>query len=297
MKNNLFWTGFFALVSVFRERKLLIAEKKELAVTEEKVVEIEMERLRSFENHPFKVKADSQMIELQESVKKYGILNPLIVRPRKDGTYEIISGHRRKFAAEKIGYQKVPVIIRVLKDDDAVVSMVDSNLQREMISPSEKAFAYKMKYEVIKRRAGRRKCGQVDHNLGKKSIDLIEDTQLAEIARAEACYFTADAKGCVEHIKKYLAAVCICKPDTRKCRKGTGSAHRCKAVSAKSTGRISESTRGRTDCNADGRCGLSDPIYLFKLYCGHVPDQSKRAEGSDRFREESNFFCGKRRTF
>lgn len=183
-----------------------MAEKKELAVTEEKVVEIEMERLRSFENHPFKVKADSQMIELQESVKKYGILNPLIVRPRKDGTYEIISGHRRKFAAEKIGYRKVPVIIRVLKDDDAVVSMVDSNLHREMISPSEKAFAYKMKYEVIKRRAGRRKCGQVDHNLGKKSIELIEDTQLAEIARAEACYFTEDAKGCVEHVKKYLAS-------------------------------------------------------------------------------------------
>ena len=95
-----------------------MAEKKELAITEEKVVEIEMERLRSFENHPFKVRADSQMIELQESVKKYGILNPLIVRPRKDGTYEIISGHRRKFAAEKIGYRKVPVIIRVLKDDD-----------------------------------------------------------------------------------------------------------------------------------------------------------------------------------
>ena len=132
-----------------------MAEKKELAVTEEKVVEIEMERLRSFENHPFKVKADSQMIELQESVKKYGILNPLIVRPRKDGTYEIISGHRRKFVAEKIGYRKVPVIIRVLKNDDAVVSMVDSNLQREMISPSEKAFAYKMKLEAMKRQGQR----------------------------------------------------------------------------------------------------------------------------------------------
>lgn len=85
-----------------------MAEKKELAVTEEKVVEIEMERLRSFENHPFKVKADSQMIELQESVKKYGILNPLFVRPRKDGTYEIISGHRRKFAAEKIASNRYP---------------------------------------------------------------------------------------------------------------------------------------------------------------------------------------------
>ena len=114
------------------------------------------------------------MIELQESIKKYGILNPLIVRPRQDGTYEIISGHRRKFAAEKIGYRKVPVIIRVLKDDEAVVSMVDSNLQREMISPSEKAFAYKMKYEAIKRKAGRRKCGQVDHNLERKALSSLE---------------------------------------------------------------------------------------------------------------------------
>ena len=147
-------------------------EKKELLDQDERVVEIELERLRGFVNHPFKVQADSQMIELQESIKKYGILNPLIVRPRQDGTYEIISGHRRKFAAEKIGYRKVPVIIRVLKDDEAVVSMVDSNLQREMISPSEKAFAYKMKYEAIKRKAGRRKCGQVDHNLGKKSIAI-----------------------------------------------------------------------------------------------------------------------------
>ena len=108
-------------------------EKKELLDQDERVVEIELERLRGFVNHPFKVQADSQMIELQESIKKYGILNPLIVRPRQDGTYEIISGHRRKFAAEKIGYRKVPVIIRVLKDDEAVVSMVDSNLQREMI--------------------------------------------------------------------------------------------------------------------------------------------------------------------
>ena len=77
-------------------------EKKELLDQDERVVEIELERLRGFVNHPFKVQADSQMIELQESIKKYGILNPLIVRPRQDGTYEIISGHRRKFAAEKI---------------------------------------------------------------------------------------------------------------------------------------------------------------------------------------------------
>ena len=84
-------------------------EKKELLDQDERVVEIELERLRGFVNHPFKVQADSQMIELQESIKKYGILNPLIVRPRQDGTYEIISGHRRKFAAEKIGYRTITV--------------------------------------------------------------------------------------------------------------------------------------------------------------------------------------------
>ena len=97
----------------------------------------------------------------------------MIVRPRPEGVYEIISGHRRKFAAEQLGYRKVPVIIRVMKDDEAVISMVDSNLQRERISPSEKAFAYKMKYDVIKRKTGRRKCGQVDHHSGKKSIEII----------------------------------------------------------------------------------------------------------------------------
>ena len=148
-------------------------EKKEPYGSDEKIVEIELERLRSFENHPFKVTEDGQMMELQESIQKYGILNPLIVRPRPEGVYEIISGHRRKFAAEKIGYRKVPVIIRMLNDDEAVISMVYSNLQREMIRPSEKAFAYKMKYEVIKREAGRRKCGQVDQLFGKKSIEVI----------------------------------------------------------------------------------------------------------------------------
>ncbi|MFQ8776373.1 MAG: ParB N-terminal domain-containing protein [Roseburia sp.] len=86
-------------------------EKKELLDQDERVVEIELERLRGFVNHPFKVQADSQMIELQESIKKYGILNPLIVRPRQDGTYEIISGHRRKFAAEKIGNRSVIIPI------------------------------------------------------------------------------------------------------------------------------------------------------------------------------------------
>ena len=104
--------------------------------------------LQTFTNHPFKVIGDSQMIELQDSIKKYGVLNPLIVRPRKEGYYEIISGHRRKYAAERLGYKKIPVIIRMMQDDEAVVTMVDSNLQREQITPSEKAYAYKMKYDV-----------------------------------------------------------------------------------------------------------------------------------------------------
>ena len=97
----------------------------------------------------------------------------MIVRPRKEGYYEIISGHRRKYAAERLGYKKIPVIIRMMQDDEAVVTMVDSNLQREQITPSEKAYAYKMKYDAIKKKAGRKNCGQVDHNTGKRSIDVI----------------------------------------------------------------------------------------------------------------------------
>ena len=127
-----------------------MAEKTELLEEDEKVVEIELEKLRGFENHPFKVRADSQMIELQESIKKYGILNPLIVRPKKDGCYEIISGHRRKEATIWAGETEVPIVIRELDDDQAVVAMVDSNLHRENLKPSEKAFAYRMKLDAMK---------------------------------------------------------------------------------------------------------------------------------------------------
>ena len=140
---------------------------------DEKVVEIEIERLHDFKNHPFKVQSDSQMKELRDSISKYGILNPLIVRPRPEGFYEVISGHRRKYAAMELKYTKVPVIIRYMLDEEAIISMVDSNLQRERILPSEKAAAYKMKYEVLRRKAGRRKCSQVDYTTGKKSIEII----------------------------------------------------------------------------------------------------------------------------
>lgn len=92
-----------------RPDEVSLTEKTDIRDSDEKVVEIEMERLRTFTNHPFKVIGDSQMIELQDSIKKYGVLNPLIVRPRKEGYYEIISGHRRKYAAERLGYKKIPV--------------------------------------------------------------------------------------------------------------------------------------------------------------------------------------------
>ena len=142
---------------------------------EERIIEIEIERLRPFKEHPFQVKDDKEMFLLQESIEKYGILNLLIVRPVLDGYYEIISGHRRKHAAEKLGYRKVPVIIRVLSEDDSILSMVDSNLHRERISYSEKAFAYKLKNDVLKRKSGRKKS-QVDHKTPRKrAIEIISE--------------------------------------------------------------------------------------------------------------------------
>ena len=102
-----------------------------------------------------------KIVKLQEE-EKYGILNPLIVRPLKEGVYEIVSGHRRRFAAEKLGYRKVPVIIRVMRDEESVIAMVDANLQRERISYSEKAFAYKMKLEAIKHQG---KKNELRHSL------------------------------------------------------------------------------------------------------------------------------------
>lgn len=139
----------------------------------ERVIEIEIERLRDFKEHPFQIRDDREMHQLKESIAEYGVLEPLLVRPVPDGVYEIISGHRRKFAAEALGYRKLPVIIRVMSDDESVIAMVDANLQRERIRYSEKAFAYKMKNEAMKRKGGR-KGSQFGHRfIGKKTIELI----------------------------------------------------------------------------------------------------------------------------
>ena len=140
---------------------------------QERVQEIPLSELHPFEGHPFRVVDDEEMMKTAESVRDFGVLTPAIVRPDPDGGYEIVSGHRRHRASELAGKETMPAIVRDLDDDAAIILMVDANLQRESILPSERAFAYKMKYEAIKRKVGRRKCGQVDHNLGKKSIELI----------------------------------------------------------------------------------------------------------------------------
>ena len=117
----------------------------------EYITNIPVEKLKSFPNHPFQVRDDDSMNETVESIKTYGVLQPAIVRPSDDGNYEILSGHRRKRACELAGRKTIPAIVRELDDDAAIIFMVDSNLQRENILPSERAAAYKMKMEALKR--------------------------------------------------------------------------------------------------------------------------------------------------
>ena len=121
----------------------------------EQVQQIPIVELFPFKNHPFKVLDDESMQRTVESVEQYGVLSPLIARPRPEGGYEIISGHRRQYAAKLAGLDTLPVIVRQMSDDAAVILMVDSNLQREHILPSERAFAYKMKLEALKNQGAR----------------------------------------------------------------------------------------------------------------------------------------------
>ena len=140
----------------------------------EQVQQIPIGELFPFKNHPFKVLDDESMQRTVESVEQYGVLSPLIARPRPEGGYEIISGHRRQHAAQLAGLDTLPVIVRQMDDDAAVLLMVDSNLQRETILPSERAFAYKMKLEAMKHQAGRPtqdNYSQVGNNFGTLSSE------------------------------------------------------------------------------------------------------------------------------
>ena len=144
-------------------KKIELASVDDLFSTEEsrqdeqleKIQEIPLSELHPFKDHPFKVKDDDAMLETADSIKKYGVLVPAIARPRPDGGYELVAGHRRRRASELAGKETMPVIVRDLDDDAATIIMVDSNLQRENLLPSERAFAYKMKLEAIKHQGAR----------------------------------------------------------------------------------------------------------------------------------------------
>ena len=144
-------------------KKIELASVDDLFSTEEsrqdeqleKIQEIPLSELHPFKDHPFKVKDDDAMIETADSIKKYGVLVPAIARPLPDGGYELVAGHRRRRASELAGNETMPVIVRDLDDDAATIIMVDSNLQRENLLPSERAFAYKMKLEAIKHQGAR----------------------------------------------------------------------------------------------------------------------------------------------
>lgn len=138
--------------------------------TTENVQSIPVKEIQPFRNHPFTVADNEDMAKIVESIGKVGTITPLLARPLSDGGYELISGHRRLEACRKLGLETIPVIIREMTDDEAVIAMVDANLQREHILPSEKAFAYKMKLEAISHQG--KACGQLVH----KSRDTVSET-------------------------------------------------------------------------------------------------------------------------
>ena len=160
--------------------------KTAAAAQEDKITLLPLSELHDFPNHPFKVRDDEAMLETAESIRQYGVLVPAIARPREDGGYEIVAGHRRRHGSELAGLQNLPCIVRQMDDDTATILMVDSNIQRENILPSERAQAYKMKLEAIRRKAGRpakeaenlpeENCDQVGHNFDRKrSVEIVAD--------------------------------------------------------------------------------------------------------------------------
>ena len=141
------------------------------------VQDIPISQISDFPEHPFKVKQDEAMLEMAESVRQYGVLVPGLVRQLEDGSYQMVSGHRRKMASELAGRDTIPCIVRDLTDDEAVIIMVDSNLQRERVLPSEKAFAYKMKLDAMRRQQGERTdltSGVTSRQLGEKLLSITQ---------------------------------------------------------------------------------------------------------------------------
>ena len=155
----------------------------------EQVQQIPIDDLHPFTNHPFKVLDDEAMTRTVESIAQYGVLAPLIARPRPEGGYEIISGHRRQYAAKLAGLDTLPVIVRQMSDDAAVILMVDSNLQREHILPSERAFAYKMKLEAIKNQGARSDSTSSQVGMKLQVLDIVgqEAGDAQRVYRENSC--------------------------------------------------------------------------------------------------------------
>ena len=156
---------------------LFSTEESRQDANREKVIEIPLVELYPFKHHPFKVVDDERMLDTADSIREYGVLVPAIARPREEGGYELVAGHRRKRGCELAGLKTMPVIVRNLDDDAATIIMVDSNIQRESLLPSERAFAYRMKLEAIERVKGRPKnVGQVVPDyFGKRTTEIIAD--------------------------------------------------------------------------------------------------------------------------
>ena len=159
---------------------LFSTEENRQGEQREQVQQIPIDALHPFTNHPFKVLDDEAMTRTVESIAQYGVLSPLIARPRPEGGYEIISGHRRQYAAKLAGLDTLPVIVRQMDDDAAVILMVDSNLQREHILPSERALAYKMKLDAMRRTSGRPSKENVSQIGTQKRSDQIMAEELGE---------------------------------------------------------------------------------------------------------------------
>ena len=171
---------------------LFSTEEERAEARLEKIVNLSPAEISDFPNHPFKVRMDEAMQEMTESVKQYGVLVPTLVRPKPEGGYEMVAGHRRKKAADLAGLAEIPCIVRQLTDDEATIIMVDSNLQREQILPSEKAFAYKMKLDAMKRQQGER-------------TDLTSATPLQKLAGKTSRQILAEQSGeSHEQIRKYI---------------------------------------------------------------------------------------------
>ena len=159
--------------------KIKLASIDELlgVVNEESAMEIEISKIHPFKNHPFKVLDDEKMQDLVESVRINGVLTPVLLRMDDNEEYEMVSGHRRMHAAQLAGLTTIPAIVRELSDDDAIVAMVDANIQREELLPSEKAFAYKMKFDAMKRKAGRPTKENEGQDVPNLTTDIIGETE------------------------------------------------------------------------------------------------------------------------